>query len=59
MLRRACRVSLDFATATKRHEISRLLEAYRGAVNFYIRSLWQNAWILERRNTRAIADRAH
>jgi hypothetical protein len=41
MLRRACRVSLDFATATKRHEISRLLEAYRGAVNFYIRSLWQ------------------
>jgi hypothetical protein len=22
----------------KRHEISRLLEAYRGAVNFYVRS---------------------
>jgi IS605 OrfB family transposase len=41
MLRRACRLSLDFATATKRHEIARLLEAYRGAVNFYVRSLWQ------------------
>jgi hypothetical protein len=41
MLRRACRVSLDFATAAKRHEISCLLEAYRGAVNFYIRSLWE------------------
>ena len=25
----------------KRHEIGRLLEAYRGAVNFYVRSLWQ------------------
>ena len=41
MLRRACRVSLDFATASKRHEIDRLLEAYRGAVNFYVRSLWR------------------
>jgi hypothetical protein len=41
MLRRACRLSLEFATATKRHEIGRLLEAYRGAVNFYVRSLWQ------------------
>jgi hypothetical protein len=41
MLRRACRLSLEFATATKRHEIGRLLEAYRDAVNFYVRSLWQ------------------
>jgi hypothetical protein len=41
MLRRACRLSTDFATARKRHEIARLLEAYRGAVNFYVRSLWQ------------------
>jgi hypothetical protein len=41
MLRRACRVSLDFATASKRREIDRLLEAYRGAVNFYVRSLWR------------------
>jgi transposase len=41
MLQRACRLSLEFATATKRHEIGRLLEAYRGAVNFYVHSLWQ------------------
>ena len=42
VLRRACRLSLGFATAKKRHEIDRLLEAYRGAVNFYVRSLWQD-----------------
>ena len=41
MLRRAAHLSLKFATASKRHEIGRLLEAYRGAVNFYVRSLWQ------------------
>jgi hypothetical protein len=41
MRRRGCRLSLDFATAKKRREIGRLLEAYRGAVNFYVRSLWQ------------------
>ena len=35
------RVSLDFATASKRRKIDRLLEAYRGAVNFYVRSLWR------------------
>ena len=40
MLRRACKVSQKFATAKKCHEIARLLEAYRGDVNFYIRSLW-------------------
>ena len=38
MLRRVCRLSLEFATAMKRHEIGRLLEAYRSAVNFYVRS---------------------
>lgn len=41
VLRRACKVSLAFITAHKRHEIAVLLEAYRGAVNFYVRSLWQ------------------
>ena len=41
MLRRACRVSLDFATASKRRKIDHLLESYRGAVNFYVRSLWR------------------
>jgi hypothetical protein len=47
MLRRACRLSMEFATATKRHEIARLLEAYRGAVNFYVRSLWQDPGALD------------
>jgi len=42
MLRRACRLSSEFATATKQHEIARLLQAYRGAVNFYVGSLWQD-----------------
>ena len=49
MLRRASRLSLEFATATKRHEIGRLLEAYRGAVNFYVRSLWQDPGALDKK----------
>lgn len=49
MLRRACRLSMEFATAKKRHEIARLLEAYRGAVNFYVRSLWQHPGALDKR----------
>ena len=48
MLRRVCRLSLAFATTRKRHEIDCLLEAYRGAVNFYIRSLWQNPGALDK-----------
>jgi len=48
MLRRACRLSTEFATATKRHEIVRVLEAYRGAVNFYVRSLWQEFGALDK-----------
>src|SRR6516162_1060122 len=47
VLRRACKVTLDFATAKKRHEITRLLEAYRGAVNFYIRTLWRDGGKLD------------
>src|SRR5215467_7218612 len=49
MLRRACRLSTEFTTATKRHEIGRLLEAYCGAVNFYVRSLWQDPGALDKR----------
>ena len=48
MLRRACRLSMEFATAKKRHDIGRLLEAYRGAVNFYVRSLWRNPGALDK-----------
>ena len=46
---RACRLSTAFATATKRHEIARLLEAYRGGVNFYVGSLWQNPGALDKK----------
>lgn len=44
--RRAVVVTLDFATAAKRHEIALLLEAYRGAVNFFIRSCWVTDGVL-------------
>lgn len=39
-MHRACKVTLKFATAKKRRAIVAFLEAYRAAVNFYIRSLW-------------------
>ena len=39
-MRRACKITLKFATAKKRRHIRALLQAYRAAVNFYIRSLW-------------------
>lgn len=48
IIRRACRLSREFATATKRHEIARLLEAYRGAVNFHVRPLWQDPGALDK-----------
>jgi len=44
MLRRACCLSSKFATATKRHEIARL----RGAVNFYVGSLWEDPGALDK-----------
>src|SRR6516165_8369052 len=59
MLRRACRVSLDFATATKRREIDRLLEAYRGAVNFYVRSLWLVSRTARQADAGTAAGRTH
>jgi hypothetical protein len=40
-MRRACKVTLKFATRKKRRKIAALLEAYRAAVNFYIQSLWE------------------
>jgi len=39
-MQRAVKLTLKFATEKKRREIAALLEAYRGAVNFFIRSLW-------------------
>lgn len=39
-MRRACKVTLKFATLRKRRAINALLSRYRAAVNFYIRRLW-------------------
>jgi len=39
-VRRAVKVTLKFLTAKKRGAIIALLSRYRSAVNFYIRSLW-------------------
>jgi predicted transposase len=41
-MRRAVKVSLAFATQEKNRQINALMEAYRAAVNFYIRSLWKD-----------------
>jgi IS605 OrfB family transposase len=41
-MRRACKVTLNFATERKRKAIRAFLEAYRAAVNFYVQSLWKD-----------------
>ena len=47
-MQRAVKLSLDFITKTKRRQIDALLESYRGAVNFYIRSLWHERGKLDK-----------
>jgi IS605 OrfB family transposase len=47
-MRRAVKLSLDFMTQNKRRQINALLEAYRAAVNFYIRSLWNDRGKLDK-----------
>jgi len=47
-MRRACKVTLKYTTAKKRRHICALLEAYRAAVNFYIRSLWNERGRLDK-----------
>jgi hypothetical protein len=39
-MQRACKVTTKFLTDKKTRSLSALLQAYRGAVNFYIKSLW-------------------
>lgn len=41
-MRRACKLTLKFITKRKRSAIMALLQGYRSAVNFYIRSLWSS-----------------
>ena len=40
-MRRACKISLKFLTKRKQRKIFALLQSYRTAVNFYIKSLWK------------------
>ena len=40
-MRRAIRVTLKFATQSKRRRLQHLIAEYQRVVNFYIRSLWQ------------------
>jgi IS605 OrfB family transposase len=47
-MRRAVKVTLQFATERKRQTIAVLLEAYRAAVDFYIRSLWEKPGQLDK-----------
>jgi transposase len=47
-MRRAVKLSLKFATGRKQRQIAALLEAYRAAVNFYLRSLWQEPGQLDK-----------
>jgi transposase len=47
-MRRAVKVSLAFATQEKTRQINALMEAYRAAVNFYIRSLWNDRGKLDK-----------
>lgn len=55
-MRRACRVTIKLATDTKQRKIGALLEAYRAAVNFYIRSLWDNPGKLDRETLARLRD---
>jgi hypothetical protein len=47
-MRRAVKVSLKFATESKQRRIHALLESYRAAVNFYIKSLWETRGKLDK-----------
>ena len=40
-MRRACVVTLKYATAAKRHKVRLLVEACRGCVNRFIKALWR------------------
>lgn len=47
-MHRACKLTLKFITAHKKQQIAALLEAYKAAVNFYIRLLWANCGGLDK-----------
>lgn len=55
-MRRACKVTLQYATERKRRSLVSLLQAYRAAVNFYIASLWQTPGRLDKLTLARLVD---
>jgi IS605 OrfB family transposase len=55
-MRRACKITLQYNTQRKHRAIQALLEAYRGAVNFFIRSLWQTPGALDKTTLARLSD---
>lgn len=47
-MKRACKLTLKFATASKLEKLSDLLKEYRRVVNFYIKSLWKEPGKLDK-----------
>lgn len=47
-MKRACKITLKYATDRKKRVIHTLLQAYRAAINFYIKSLWNNPGKLDK-----------
>jgi transposase len=47
-MRRACKVTLKYITKRKQRHINALLQAYRGAVQFYINHLWKTKGKLDK-----------
>lgn len=45
--RRAVKLSIEFATASKRRHISNLIEAYRGTMNRFIAHIWEHGGDLD------------
>lgn len=57
-MRRACKLTLGFATDHKRRAINALLEAYRAAVNHYVQHLWNAKGALDK-NTLSLLSSSH
>jgi len=47
-MKRAIKISIKFITAAKQRQLDALLVAYRAAVNFYIKSLWNKPGKLDK-----------
>lgn len=47
-MQRACRITTKFLTAKKKRALAALLQAYKAAVNFYIKSLWSSPGRLDK-----------